>query len=104
VLKTLYNFEQAMSVSRIMTFAATATAGLPAPMANPAYLSGGARGATLAADIVNAVDDLSAITCNIIVPLFSQNAVGGDIPAGQTDPASTYTIAAIDALLKVALS
>ena len=34
----LYAFEQAMSISRIMTFAATATAGLPAPMANPAYL------------------------------------------------------------------
>lgn len=99
VKDSLYSFEQAMSISRIMTFAATATAGLPAPMANPAYLSGGARGATLAADIVNAVDDLSAITCNIIVPLMSQNA-SADIAAGQTDPASTYTIAAIDALLK----
>ena len=92
-------FEQAMSISRIMTFAATATAGLPAPMALPAYLAGGARGATLASDIVNAVNDLAAITCNIIVPLMSQNA-SADITAGQTDPASTYTIAAIDALLK----
>lgn len=95
----LYAFEQAMSISRIMTFAATATAGLPAPMALPAYLSGGARGATLVSDIVTAVDDLAAITCNIVVPLFSQNA-SADIVAGQTDPDSTYTIAAIDALLK----
>lgn len=99
VKDSLFNFEQAMSVSRIMTFAATATAGLPAPMALPAFLSGGSRGATLANDIVEAVDQLSAITCNIIVPLFSQNA-SADITAGQTDPGSTYTIAAIDALLK----
>jgi hypothetical protein len=99
VKDSLYSFEQAMSVSRIMTFAATATAGLPAPMSLPAYLSGGARGATLAADVVNAVDDLASITCNIIVPLFSQDATA-DIAAGQTDPGSTYTIAAIDALLK----
>ena len=96
---SLYSFEQAMSISRIMTFVATATSGLPAPMALPAYLSDGARGATLASDIVDAVDDLSAITCNIIVPLFSQDA-SADITAGQTDPSSTYTIAAIDALLK----
>lgn len=95
----LASFKQAMSISRIMTFAATATAGLPAPMALPAYLAGGARGATLASDIVNAVDDLSAITCNIIVPLMSQDATA-DITAGQTDPGSTYTIGAIDALLK----
>lgn len=99
VKDSLFNFKQAMSVSRIMTFAATATAGLPAPMALPAFLSGGSRGATLANDIVEAVDQLSAITCNIIVPLFSQNA-SADITAGQTDPGSTYTIAAIDALLK----
>ena len=95
----LYNFEQAMSISRIMTFSATATAGLPAPMSLPAYLSGGGRGATLASDIVAAVDQLMGITCNIIVPLFSQNA-SADITAGQTSPNSTYTIAAIDALLK----
>lgn len=95
----LYNFVQIMNTSRLMSFAPTASAGLPAPMASPAFLSGGARGATLAADIVNAVDALSAITCNIIVPLFSQDA-SADIVAGQTDPGSTYTIAAIDALLK----
>jgi hypothetical protein len=88
-----------MSISRIMTFTATATAGLPAPMTLPAYLAGGSRGSTLASDIVNAVDQLASITCNVIVPLFSQNA-SADITAGQTSPGSTYTIAAIDALLK----
>lgn len=95
----LYNFEQAMSTSRLMSFTPTATAGLPTPMSMPAYLAGGARGATLAADIVNAVADLASIGCNIIVPLFSQDATA-DITAGQTSPDSTYTIAAINALLK----
>ncbi len=95
----LYQFEQVLATSRLMTFAATATAGLPAPMALPGFLSGGARGATLAADIVAAVDSLGGITCNIIVPLFSQDA-SQDIIAGVTSPDSTYTIAAINALLK----
>jgi hypothetical protein len=68
-------------------------------MAAPAYLSGGARGATLASDIVNVVNSLGGAACNIIVPLFSQDATQ-DIIAGQTDPSSTYTIAAINELVK----
>jgi len=94
-----YNFAQAMATSRLLTFVPTATAGLPIPMAAPAFLAGGARGATLAADIVNAVNSLGAINCNIIVPLFSQDATL-DIIAGLTSPSSTYTIAAVNALLK----
>jgi hypothetical protein len=94
-----YNFKQAMAISRLFTFAATATAGLPTPMAASAFLSGGTRGATLAADIVNVINSLGAVNCNIIVPLISQSATA-DILAGQTDPASTYTIAALNALMK----
>jgi hypothetical protein len=94
-----YNFQTVMSTSRLMSFAPTATAGLPTPMALPGFLAGGTRGATLASDIVNAVDELGAIECNFIVPLISQDATA-DIAAGQTDPASTYTIAALNALLK----
>jgi len=99
IKNALYNFEQAMSVSRILVFSATATSGLPAPMAMASFLSGGTRGATLASDIVNVVNSLGSINCNIIVPLFSQNA-SADIAAGLTSPSSTYTIAAINALLK----
>lgn len=68
-------------------------------MANPAFLSGGTRGATLSADIINALNQLAGIQCNIIVPLFSQDA-SKDIVAGTTDSASTYTIAAINAAVK----
>lgn len=95
----LYDFEQALSTSKLMVFSATATAGLPAPMSLPAYLTGGARGATLAADIINAIDMLAGINCNIIIPLISQDA-SADITAGQTDPNSTYTLAALNAALK----
>ncbi|CAK9249681.1 unnamed protein product [Sphagnum jensenii] len=73
--------------------------GLPATMANPAYLSGGARGNTLASDIVNVLAQLASIQCNMVVPLFSQDA-SKDITAGLTASGSTYTIAAINAATK----
>lgn len=95
----LYQFEQVMATSRLLSFTATATAGVPTPMTSPAFLSGGTRGATLAADIVNVINTLGAVTINIIAPLISQDATL-DIIAGLTDPGSTYTIAALNALLK----
>src|ERR1019366_6954476 len=57
------------------------------------------RGGTLAADVANAVSQMAGIQCNIIVPLFSQDS-SADIAAGLTDSASTYTIAAVNALVK----
>ncbi|HXN74880.1 MAG TPA: hypothetical protein VN855_00120, partial [Candidatus Acidoferrum sp.] len=74
-------------------------AGLPAPTAAFAFLSGGTRGATLAADIINVLNQLGGIQCNFIVPLFSQDATA-DIAAGVTSSSSTYTIAAINAAIK----
>jgi hypothetical protein len=74
-------------------------AGLPAPMAAAVFLSGGQRGATLAADIVNVLSQLATVQANILVPLFSQDA-SSDIAAGLTDSSSTYTIAAINAATK----
>lgn len=93
-----YKFQQAVLQSTAFGFIPTATAGVPAPSAL-AYLSGGLRGPTLAADIVNAIAQMAGIQVNIIVPLFSQNA-SADITGGNTDPSSTYTIDAINELLK----
>jgi hypothetical protein len=92
-------FQKVMATSRALAFAPTAQAGIPAPMAAPAFLTGGARGATAAADIVAAVDQMAGIQCNIIVPLFSQDA-SADVTAGLTDSGSTYTIDAIHASVK----
>lgn len=99
VKKSLYNWKTVLSTSQAVNFTATATAGLPDAMTLPALLTGGTRGATLAADIVNVLEQIAGIQVNIIVPLFSQNA-SADITAGMTDSASTYTIAAVNALVK----
>lgn len=94
-----YSFNQAVSASTLTEFVPQATMGLPSVMASAAFLSGGARGATLASDIINALAQLAGVQVNIIVPLFSQDA-SKDITAGVTDPGSTYTIAAIQAAVK----
>lgn len=88
-----------IATSRAVQFAPTAQAGLPAPMAAPAFLAGGTKGGTAAADVVAAVDQIAGIQVNIVVPLFSRDATA-DISEGLTDSASTYTIAAIHAAVK----
>lgn len=92
------NFASALATSRIADFAPTAKAGLPSPGA-ATFLANGARGATLAADIVAAIDKLAGIQVNIVVPLFSRDA-SADIADGDTDSSSTYTIDAIHAAVK----
>lgn len=92
-------FQAVLATSRALSFSPTAKSGLPAPMAVAAFLSGGARGNTLAADIINVLNQLAGIQCNIIVPLFSRNA-SADIADGMTASGSTYTIAAINAATK----
>ena len=93
------NFAKVIGTSRALTFTPTATAGLPSTMANPIFLAGGSRGATLAADIVNVLNQLAGIQVNMIIPLFSQDATA-DIAQGATDSGSTYTIAAVNAATK----
>lgn len=93
------SFQAVLATSRALSFSPTAKAGLPAEMAVAQFLSGGARGNTLAADIVNVLNQLAGIQCNIIVPLFSRNA-SADIADGMTASGSTYTIAAINAATK----
>lgn len=101
IKKAASDFQKALATSKALSFAPAANgkAGLPNPMVNAAFLSGGARGATLAVDIVNALEQAAGIQCNIIVPLFSQDAAA-DTAAGLTDSASTYTIAAVNAATK----
>jgi hypothetical protein len=96
---SLYEFETVIGTSKGVAFTATATSGLPAAMASAAYLAGGARGGTAAADIINALAQIAGIQCNIIVPLFSEDA-SEDIALGLTDSTSTYTIAAVNAATK----
>jgi len=73
-----------------------ADSGLPAPSVGLAFLTGGAKGATTNADIQAGYDALKMVRGNFLVPLFSRDAAD-DIADGQTDAASTYTIAAVHA-------
>jgi hypothetical protein len=68
-------------------------------IASAAFLAGGAKGATAAADIIAAVNQIAGIQVNIIVPLFSRNSAD-DIADGLTDSGSTYTIDAVHAAVK----
>lgn len=92
-------FANAMSQSAVLDFTPTATVGLPDVMTKPRYLSGGTKGATLAADIVSAMQDLETIDINFVIPLFSRDA-SEDIAEDLTDASSTYTIDAVNALVK----
>jgi len=94
-----YRMNQAVAATALVAFATAPTAGLPLVNANFTYLSGGARGATTNAIIQAALNACQAVNCNFVVPLFSQDA-SQDIVLGDTDPSSTYTIAAINAAVK----
>lgn len=99
VKKAAYSFQKALSTSRYLSFSPTATAGLPAPSVSYSYLAGGSRGATTAADIVDALTKAEGVSVNFVVPLFSRDA-STDIADGATDSSSTYTIDAIHASAK----
>lgn len=82
----------------------TAVAGLPDETMSGSNvvalsLSGGAKGGTNTAEIVNALAAFEEIRLNSVVPLFSRNAVD-DILDGVTDASSNYTIEGIHQAVK----
>ena len=99
VKRSIQNIKNAFAQSTVLDFTQTANAGLPDEMASVAFLDNGAKGATLAADVATATIALEGIDVNFVLPLFSRNATE-DIAEGLTDSASTYTISAINALVK----
>jgi hypothetical protein len=99
IKKSIFNFTQKVSQSASVDFEATASKGLADEMSNVAYLSGGTLGATLAVDVINAIDECETIAVNFVVPLFSRNAAS-DIADALTDSGSTYTVAAVNAAVK----
>lgn len=99
VKKSAYNFEQKIAQSAVVDFTSEATAGIPEEMDVAAYLEGGTKGATTAADIVNAIPALEGIKVNFVLPLFSRDAAD-DIADGLTDSSSTYTIDAVNFAVK----
>lgn len=99
IKKAAANFARAASQSSALEYTATATNGLPLPMATKVFLSGGSKGSTLAANIVSATTEMESIDVNFVVPLFSRDA-SADVSEGLTESGSTYTIDAVNALVK----
>jgi len=99
IKRALQNFKDVVGQSTALDFEASASAGLPDEMAQVAFLAGGAKGATSAADVASATIALEGIDVNFVIPLFSRDATA-DIADGLTDSSSTYTISAVNALIK----
>lgn len=70
---------------------------------NALYLSGGAKGASVSADITSALSKFEKFRVNSIVPLFSRDAAD-DIADLLTDSGSSYTIDGIHQAVKTHLS
>ena len=98
IKRDLQDVKDFFASSGLVDFSATATSGLPTTLAKT-FLSGGAKGSTTASSVTNAIDALSRVRVNFIVPLFSRDATA-DIAAGLTEAASTYTIAGTAAALR----
>lgn len=94
-----WRFQQAIAQSAVVEFTPDAAIGLPDVTTSAQFLSGGAKGGTLAADIISALTDLEGIDVNFVVPLYSRDA-SADIADGLTDASSTYTISAVNAAVK----
>lgn len=95
------DFFEASAASELVT-GANSFVGLP-DAASETYLAGGAKGATLTAEIVNALAKFEKVRVNSIVPLFSRDATD-DIADALTDSNSTYTIDGIHQAVKTHLS
>jgi hypothetical protein len=98
--KTLRRAQQELldivnSQSQLVTMSQVANAeGLPANV-GPVFLSGAVRGASANSNFQAAFDALLAVRCNEVVPLISQDA-SALIASGDTDPASTFTVDAVN--------
>lgn len=84
--------------SVLINYSPIVKAGLP-ENEGPVFLTNGALGGTTSLAVSQAIEALANVTCNFIVPLFSQDASQDQLVNG-TDPSSTYTIAAINAGVK----
>lgn len=73
--------------------------GMPEEIVPDRFLSSGARAGTSGLEIVDAILACDDVTTNFVVTCFSKDA-SDDIVEGKTDSSSTYTIDAINALMR----
>lgn len=102
VKKDAYEVAQFFEASQLCEIISQASKGLP-DTASEGLLTGGARGASLSADMVEALAKFEKFHVNSLVPLFSRDA-SEDISDSLTDAASTYTIDGIHQAVKTHIS
>ncbi len=102
IKKDAYEVAQFFANSSIASIESQATEGLPAALTETP-LAGGVRGASLTADVTNALTKFEKFRVNSIVPLFSRDA-SADIADGLASSGSTYTIDGIHQAVKTHLS
>jgi len=99
IKKNVADFKAVIGTSVAVAPTVTATQGLPDATTSKIYLTGGAKGATLANDVNKAILKAESIKVNFVAPLFSRDA-SDDISDSLTESSSTYTIDAIHADVK----
>ena len=102
IKKDAYEVSEFFANSQLASIESQATKGLPEALIET-FLTGGAKGATLTSEIVNALSKFEKFHCNSIVPLFSRDATA-DISDNLTDSNSTYTIDGIHQAVKTHIS
>jgi hypothetical protein len=102
LLKDAYEVQQFFAASTIASLITPATSGLPVALSET-MLAGGVKGASLTAEITNALSKFEKFRVNSVVPLFSRDATA-DISDNLTDVSSTYTIDGINQAVKTHLS
>lgn len=102
IMMDAHEVAEFFAASGIAMIESQAKLGLPAALTETA-LAGGAKGATLTAEIATALSKFEKFRVNSVVPLFSRDA-SADIADGLTDSASTYTIDGIHQAVKTHMS
>lgn len=100
--KDAYDVAVYFELSSLASIDSQSATGLPDALAEEP-LTGGERGATSSADIIDALEKFQKFHVNSVLPLFSRDA-SDDIADGLTDSGSTYTIAGIHQAVKTHIS
>ena len=77
----------------------TTQSGLPEEITPDQFLSGGARNGTSSLQVTQAIDAADNVETNFSISLYAKDAID-DIAEGETASSSTYTIDAINALMR----
>jgi len=99
IKRDAYDFASEVNGSSFITISLPVQSGLPEEKTPAKFLNGGLKGSTTSMNVSQAIDACDFVTTNFMVTLFAQDSVD-DIADGETDAASTYTVDAINSLVK----